>query len=107
MNHLGSDFKTFYNQQGSRTLDKFMVYKSNILNWRIQRGLEIGTLSRNPIKIKTAAKDKYNLADCQIFHIHTSKWENVEFNGKRTQVISETTRKLIQHLTEAKNRAVS
>ena len=30
----------------------------------------------------------------------------MELNGKKIQEISETTRKLIQHLTEAKNRAV-
>ena len=64
------------------------------------------TLSTYPIKIKTAARDNYNLADWQIFLIHTSKCENVEFNGKRTHVISETTGMLIQHLTEAKYRAV-
>ena len=50
-------------------------------NWRIQRGPEIRTdhtpimltLSTNPIKIKTAARDNYNLADWQIFQIHTSE----------------------------------
>ena len=75
-----------------------MAYQSNILIWRIQRGPEIETdhtsiiltLSKNSIKIKTAARDNYNLADWQIFQIQISKLENVEFNGKRTQ-ISETT----------------
>ena len=70
-NHLGPDFKTFHNHQGSGTLDKIMGYQSNILNWRIQRGPEIGTdhtpiiltISTNPIKIRTTARYKYNLAD--------------------------------------------
>ena len=85
-----------------------------ILNWRILRGPEIGTdhtpimftLSTNQIKIKTAARDNYTLADWQLLQIHISKWENVELNRKRTQEIRQTTRKLI-HLTEAKTRAVS
>ena len=65
------------------------------------------TLTTNPIKIKTAARDNCNLADGQIFQIHTSNWENVELDGKRTQKISETTRKVIQYLAEEKNSAVS
>ena len=64
------------------------------------------TLSTNTIKIKTAARDNYNLADCQIFHIHTSKWKNMEFNEKRTHESIETIWKLTQHLTGAKNKEV-
>ena len=45
-----------------------MGYQSNILNWKIQIRPEIETdhtptLSTNPIKIKTVAKDNCNLAD--------------------------------------------
>ena len=40
-NHLGPDFKILHNQHGSGAPDKVMGYKSNILNWRIQRGSEI------------------------------------------------------------------
>ena len=32
--------------------------------------------------------------------MYTSKWENMKLNGKRTQEFSETTRKLIQNLTD-------
>ena len=56
------------------------------------------TIPTNTIKIKTAIRDNYNL-DWQFFQIHTSKWEYVELNGKQTQEIDKTTRKLIQHLT--------
>ena len=71
LNYLSPDFKTFLNHQGSETPDKFMGYQSNILNWRIQRGPEIGTdhtaiiltISTNPIKIRTKARDNYNFAD--------------------------------------------
>ena len=70
-NHLGQDFKTFHNHQGSGIPDKVMGYQSNILNYRIQRGLEIGTdhtpiiltISTNPIKRRTKPRDNYNLAD--------------------------------------------
>ena len=58
-NHLGPDFKTFHNQLESGTPDKVMEYQWNVLNWRIQRGPEIGTdhtpimltLLKNPIKL--------------------------------------------------------
>ena len=75
------DFKTFHNYQGSGTPDKVMEYQSNILNRRIQRGPEIGTdhtpiiltISTNSIKIRTKARDNYNLADWQLFQVHTIK----------------------------------
>ena len=65
-NHLGLDFKTFHNQQRRGTPYKVMGCQSNILNWRIQRGSEIWTYHipiKSQIKIKTAARDNYNLAD--------------------------------------------
>ena len=66
LNHLGPDFK-----HSTITKDKVMGYQPNILNWRTQRGFEIGTdhtpivftISTNPIKIRTKAKDNYNLVD--------------------------------------------
>ena len=72
-----------------------MGYQSNILNWKIQRALEIGidhtptilTISTNSIKIRTKARDNYNLTDWQLFQVHTTKWENVELDGKNTNEI--------------------
>ena len=91
-----------------------MGYQSNILNWRMQRGPEIGTdhtpiiltISTNLIKIRTKARDNYNLADWKLFQVHTIKWENVELDGKNTEEINRVTRKLIQHITEARNKAI-
>ena len=113
-NHLGPDFKTFHNHQGSGTPNKVMGYQSNIFNWRIQRWPEIETdhtpiiltISTNPIKIRTKARDNYNLADWQLFQVHTMKWENIELDGKNTEEIDRVTRQLIQHITEAKNKAI-
>ena len=69
-NHISPNFKRFHNHQGSGDSDKVMGYRSNILNWRIQREPEIGThhtpiiltISTNPIKTKNKATDNYNLA---------------------------------------------
>ena len=74
-----------WNHQGSGTPDKVMGYQSNKINWRIQRRPEIGTdhtpiiltISKNPIKIRTNARHKYNLADWQLFQVNTMKFENV------------------------------
>ena len=82
-----------------------MGYQSNIFNWRIQRGPEIGTdhtpiilaISTNPIKIRSPARDNYNLADWQLFQVHTMKWQNLELDGKNTEEIDRITRQLIAH----------
>ena len=103
LNYMGPDFKTFHNHQGSGTLDKVMGYQSNILNWRIKRGPEIVTghtsiiltISTNSIKIRTTTRDNYNLADWQLFQVHTMKWENIELDGKNTEEIDRVTRQLI------------
>ena len=34
------------------------------------------------------------------------KWENIELDGKNTKEIDKVTRQLIQHRTEAKNKAI-
>ena len=71
-----------------------MGYQANILNWRIQRGPEIGTdntpimltISTNHIKIMIPTRDNYNQA----------------LNRKDTKKIDRATRPIIQHITEAK-----
>ena len=69
-------YKIYFIQM-SLNPDKVMGYQSNIFNWRIQRGPEIGTghtpltitISTNPIKITTTAREKYNLADWKVFQV--------------------------------------
>ena len=59
------------------------------------------------VKIRTTARDNYNLADWQLFQVHTMKWKNVELDGKNTEEIGRVTRQLIRHITEAKDKAIS
>ena len=98
-NHLGSDFKIFHNHQGNGTPDNVVGYQSNILNWRMQRGHEIGTdytpiiltISTNSIKTRTTARENYNLADWQLFQVLTMKWENIKLDEKNTEEIGRVT----------------
>ena len=113
-NHLGPDFKKIHNHQGNGTPNKVMGYQSSMLNWMIQRGSEIGTdhasiiltISTNPIKIKTKARDNYILADSQLFQVHTIKCKNVELDGNNMEEIDRITRRLIQHIIEVKTKVI-
>ena len=93
---MGLDFKTFHNHQRTGTPDKVMGYQSNIHNPTIHRGTDhtpiILTLSTNPIKIRTKARDNYNLADWKLFQVLTMKWENIELDGKNADEIDRVTR---------------
>ena len=42
-NHLGPAIRIIHNHQGCGAPYRFLRYQTNILNWRIKRGHEIGT----------------------------------------------------------------